>query len=90
MNLIANAAEAQAGGGEIYVATKSLYLDRPIKGHNTVEAGEYVHLQVKDSGDGIGETDINHIFEPFYTKKKMGRKRYRVGSGGGLGGGSGS
>jgi two-component system cell cycle sensor histidine kinase/response regulator CckA len=73
MNLIANAAEAQAGGGEIYVTTKSLYLDRPIKGYNTVEAGEYVHLQVKDSGEGIGETDINHIFEPFYTKKKMGR-----------------
>ncbi|WP_319521522.1 ATP-binding protein [uncultured Desulfosarcina sp.] len=73
MNLIVNAAEAQAGGGEIYVATKSLYLDRPIKGYNTVEAGEYVHLQVKDSGGGISETDINHIFEPFYTKKKMGR-----------------
>jgi len=73
MNLIANAAEAQPGGGEIHVATRSLYLDRPIKGYNTVEAGEYVRLQVKDSGEGISETDINHIFEPFYTKKKMGR-----------------
>ena len=73
MNLIANAAEAQPGGGEIRVATKSLYLDRPIKGYNMVEAGEYVRLQVKDSGEGISETDINHIFEPFYTKKKMGR-----------------
>jgi len=73
MNLIANAAEAQIGGGEIHVATNSLYLDRPIKGYNTIEAGEYVHLQVKDSGEGISETDINHIFEPFYTKKKMGR-----------------
>ncbi|BBO75402.1 histidine kinase [Desulfosarcina widdelii] len=73
MNLLANAAEAQPGGGEIHVATQSLYLDRPIKGYNTVEPGEYIRLQVKDSGEGISETDINHIFEPFYTKKEMGR-----------------
>jgi two-component system, cell cycle sensor histidine kinase and response regulator CckA len=73
MNLISNAAEAQSSGGEIIVSTQSLYMDRPIRGYDTVKAGEYVRLRVKDRGEGISETDLNHIFEPFYTKKKMGR-----------------
>ena len=73
MNLIANAAEAQPAGGQIQITTRTRYLDRPIKGYNTVKEGSYIQLQVRDSGPGISETDINHIFEPFYTKKKMGR-----------------
>jgi PAS domain S-box-containing protein len=73
MNLVSNAAEAQPNGGEIIVTTQSLYMDRAIRGYDTVKAGEYVRLRVKDSGEGISETDLDHIFEPFYTKKKMGR-----------------
>ena len=73
MNLVSNAAEAQPNGGEIIVTTRSVYMDRAIRGYNTVKAGEYIRLRVKDSGEGISETDLNHIFEPFYTKKKMGR-----------------
>ncbi len=73
MNLISNAAEAQPNGGEIVVSTQSLYMDRPIRGYDRVKAGEYVRLRVMDKGEGISATDLNHIFEPFYTKKKMGR-----------------
>ena len=73
MNLVVNAAEAQSGSGAIIVATQSLYMDRPIRGYNTVRPGEYVRLRVADHGKGISEKDLQHIFEPFYTKKKMGR-----------------
>ncbi len=73
MNLLVNAAEAQPDGGAISISTQSHYMDRPIKGYDTVKTGEYVCLQVKDHGEGIDETDLQHIFEPFYTKKKMGR-----------------
>lgn len=73
MNLIANAAEAQPAGGLIEVSTESRFLDYPIRGYNTVNEGEYILLRVKDSGEGIGAEDLDHIFEPFYTKKKMGR-----------------
>jgi CheY-like chemotaxis protein len=73
MNLIANAFESQPGGGEVLVATSSLYMDQPIQGYDTIEVGEYVRLRVEDHGEGISETDLNQIFEPFYTKKKMGR-----------------
>ena len=73
MNLISNAAEAQPLGGRIVVSSESRFLDYPIRGYNTVNQGEYMLLRVKDSGEGIDAEDLNHIFEPFYTKKKMGR-----------------
>ncbi len=73
MNLIANAAEAQPDGGTITVSTQIRYLDRPLQGYYTVDEGEYVVLAVSDQGEGISEADMQRIFEPFYTKKIMGR-----------------
>ena len=79
MNLISNAAEAMPGGGDITVATRNCYVDRPIKGYDEVNEGEYVTLVVSDTGEGIARKDLDKIFDPFYTKKVMGR------SGSGLG-----
>lgn len=73
MNLLSNATEAQQGGGHIVIATESRYLDRAIRGYEDVVQGEYVVLSVRDFGEGIHESDIARIFEPFYTKKVMGR-----------------
>ena len=73
MNLVSNAAEAQPNGGAIIVSTTSQYLDRPVKGYDTIEVGEYAVLRVEDQGTGIAEEDLNRIFEPFYTKKVLGR-----------------
>lgn len=73
MNLIFNAAEAQPHGGSITIQTCSRYLDRPVKGYVRVDEGEYVVLTVGDQGEGIAPADMPHIFEPFYTKKIMGR-----------------
>ncbi|MFA6011574.1 MAG: response regulator [Desulfobacteraceae bacterium] len=73
MNLISNAAEAQPSGGTITVSTQSRYLDKPLKGYYNVDDGEYVVLTVSDQGEGISDTDMQRVFEPFYTKKVMGR-----------------
>ncbi len=73
MNLVSNAVEAQPGGGVITITTRSRYLDLPVSGYDHVEAGEYVILTVADQGEGISKTDLPRIFEPFYTKKVMGR-----------------
>jgi two-component system, cell cycle sensor histidine kinase and response regulator CckA len=73
MNLVSNAAEAMPEGGEIRVTSRNTYLDRPVTGYTEVRPGEYTVLQVADQGIGISPEDIQRIFEPFYTKKKMGR-----------------
>jgi len=73
MNLVSNAAEAMPEGGEILVTSRNTYLDRPISGYAEVREGEYTVIQVADTGIGISAEDIHRIFEPFYTKKKMGR-----------------
>ena len=73
MNLINNAAEAMPDGGKIVISTQSRYIDTPISGYHSFSKGDYTILSVSDTGTGIAPEDIKKIFEPFYTKKKMGR-----------------
>jgi PAS domain S-box-containing protein len=73
MNLVSNAAEAMHKGGTVFVSTGNKYLDKPLKGYDTVSQGEYAVLSVADNGIGISEDDLRRIFEPFFSKKVMGR-----------------
>ena len=73
MNLIVNASEAIEGRGTVIISVTNRYLDEPLKGYEDVRIGEYVLLSVSDDGSGISPEDLDRIFEPFYTKKMMGR-----------------
>ncbi len=73
MNLVINASEAIEGSGTVTISTVNRYLDEPLKGYEDVRQGEYVVLSVSDEGKGISPEDLEKIFEPFYTKKIMGR-----------------
>jgi PAS domain S-box-containing protein len=73
MNLVSNAVEALIGGGTIAIATENRYVDRPLRGYDDIAPGDYVVMTVADNGAGISPEDIDRIFEPFYTKKVMGR-----------------
>ncbi len=73
MNLVSNAAEAIASEGEVVIRTENRHLRKPVQGHDEVRKGDHVVLTVSDNGMGIPATDIAKIFEPFYTKKVMGR-----------------
>ena len=73
MNLVNNAAEAIQTKGQIILASKNVLINSPHHGYETIEPGEYVMISVKDDGPGISEQDIKQIFNPFYSKKVMGR-----------------
>ena len=73
MNLVSNAAEAVPGPGEVVIRTENQYIDKPIPGYEETREGEYALLMVSDTGSGIPPSDLGRIFEPFYTKKVMGR-----------------
>ena len=73
MNLVSNAVESIKGPGRVTLSTTNRYLDRPLKGYDDVAVGEYVVFSVADNGQGISPEDLKRIFEPFYTKKVMGR-----------------
>jgi len=73
MNLITNAAESMPDGGIISIKTENRYIDRPIRGYDDVEEGDYAVLSISDMGIGISAENLSRIFEPFYTKKVMGR-----------------
>jgi len=73
MNLVSNAAEAMPDGGKIAISTRSQPVDSAAEGCPELEQGDYIIMKISDSGIGISEEDIKRIFEPFYSKKKMGR-----------------
>jgi PAS domain S-box-containing protein len=73
MNLLSNAAEAIIDQGAVAITTANGYVDNAISGFDTVKRGEYAMLTVSDTGIGISPGDVERIFEPFYSKKVMGR-----------------
>lgn len=73
MNLVSNAAESMPAGGNILISTENRYIDRPLSGYDDVKEGDYVVLTVADTGMGISYNDMDKIFDPFYTKKVMGK-----------------
>lgn len=73
MNLVSNAAEAMLDGGKIVITTENRHEDRPKNGFDDIGEGDYATLSVVDTGIGISQEDLERIFEPFYTKKSMGR-----------------
>ncbi|NBB75786.1 MAG: response regulator, partial [Bacteroidetes bacterium] len=73
MNLVTNSAEALPQGGDILITAQNLYVDSPFGSYDEINEGEYVAVSISDNGEGISAEDLDKIFEPFYTKKIMGR-----------------
>jgi len=74
MNLSVNARDAMPGGGTLSFNTgnRSVRSEEPHR-HGTITPGEYVTLSVRDTGQGIPASVIEHLFEPFFTTKEYGK-----------------
>jgi len=74
MNLVGNAMEAVQTKGRVCITTKHQTFDNKIlKGYEKSLEGPFISLSVEDTGPGIPAEDMDRVFEPFYTKKILGR-----------------
>ena len=70
MNLVVNAIDAMAKGGELEISTNNEDLDaRNTQFGPLPNPGHYAVLSVRDSGQGMSAETLTHIFEPFFTTK---------------------
>ena len=73
MNLVVNAAEAMPNGGTITIELEKVHLDTGPVDFKQWRKGPYLHFTITDTGIGIPAGYIERIFEPFYSRKVMGR-----------------
>ncbi len=73
MNLVVNARDAMSGGGTVVIRTRNVTLEQELRRDRAiVHPGDYVVVEVRDTGTGIAPDKISKIFEPFFTTKKPG------------------
>jgi PAS domain S-box-containing protein len=74
VNLAINARDAMPEGGKVTFATGNIILGVPEAVARGVErAGDYVVIEVSDTGAGIAQTHLDRIFDPFFSTKEVGR-----------------
>ena len=74
MNLIVNARDAMPKGGKLTIELKNQFVDSTfINKHAGITEGWYVKMSVIDTGIGMDQETIKHIFEPFFSTKEKGK-----------------
>lgn len=71
LNIGINASHAMPDGGELQIITKNITLDKIFCDASSfgIEPGEYIDIQIRDTGTGILQEHLQKIFDPFFTTK---------------------
>ena len=73
INLAVNARDAMPDGGTLTISTDNISRTQSAEvGESTMPKGEYVLVEVTDTGCGIPQGELEKIFEPFFTTKEVG------------------
>lgn len=84
-NLIINAVEAfeventNGKSGNVIISTSNIFVEKMLKGYDDVKKGKYVKISVADNGTGINASDLHQIFEPYFSRKVLGRSGTGIG-----------
>ncbi len=74
LNLVVNARDAMPEGGQISIALDRMRVEAgSANKRQGARPGDYIRLQVRDTGEGIPKEILDKIFEPFYTTKEQGK-----------------
>ncbi len=73
--LAVNARDAMPGGGKIIIETKRMILDDNfLRTHAGAAMGECALITVSDTGPGLGQKTLEHVFDPFYSREENSEK----------------
>jgi two-component system cell cycle sensor histidine kinase/response regulator CckA len=74
VNMAVNARDAMPDGGSVTITTRSMHNSYPMSfGEDTMPVGDWVVIDVTDTGTGIPPDVLERIFEPFFTTKDVGK-----------------
>jgi two-component system, cell cycle sensor histidine kinase and response regulator CckA len=73
MNLALNARDAMTKGGRLWIRTRNAAIESGDPAASEVKPGNYLLLELQDSGHGMDETTLQHIFDPFFSTKGPGK-----------------
>lgn len=76
LNLCVNAAEAMQDGGVLTIRAEKMLVDSEfVIAHPDITEGEYIRLDIQDTGEGMDPETCERIFEPFFTTKNLGTRK---------------
>ena len=74
LNLIVNARDAMPGGGRLELSTDVYAAGDEFRGRFGDSQGDtFVRLRLRDTGEGMSQSTLEHLFEPFFTTKESGK-----------------
>ncbi len=75
INMGINASHAMQNGGNLDFSTRNIQLDENYCSESSfdISPGNYIEIEIRDTGTGILPEHINKIFEPFFTTKEQGK-----------------